>query len=126
MNFMFAGLGQKRIDHGIIESSLLGFQLFPINGDFDRIDVQEIHRGPNFGQNGGPSAGIVHLRAQDQIRRAVDDEGVSTVLLDDVRNGRLVGPGGGIQQRDNCGEDGNPPNRKTCDHIDSNFIPGIQ
>src|SRR5256885_168829 len=84
MYFVLARLRQQSVHHRVVEMSLLGFELLPVDGDLKRVGVQRFNRRPHLAQRCGPRAGVVGLRAEDQVGCAVYEECVAAVLLDDV------------------------------------------
>ena len=50
---MLARLGQQRVDHGVVELPRLRLELFPVDRNLDRVDVQIFHGGPTFGSMAG-------------------------------------------------------------------------
>ena len=59
----------KRVDPGEIEAALDRLDLFPGDGDLDRVGVQLVDDRPDLGQHGRIVAAVVGLRAEDQERR---------------------------------------------------------
>ena len=88
--FMRASLGQERIDHAGIELPLLGLELLPVDRDFDRVRVHELHGRPHLRKHAGPAARVVHLRAQNEVRSAIHEQGVAPVFLHQARNRPLL------------------------------------
>ena len=72
MNMVRARLSEKSVDEGKIEVIFQGFELLPVDGHLHGVRMHGGDGRPNFRQQGGPSAGIVYLSAQDQIRLAID------------------------------------------------------
>ena len=56
----------------VIEVSLSGFKLLPVDGSFHGIGMQGSHRLPDLRQFGWPAAGIVNLAAQNQKGATLD------------------------------------------------------
>jgi len=67
-----ASLSEQSVDDAVIELPLLGLDLLPVDRDLDCVGVQELHGRPNSWEHGGPTARVVHLRAQDEVGRAID------------------------------------------------------
>ena len=104
-DMMLARLGEQGVDHGVVELALAGFELFPVDRHLDRIGMQVLDGRPDFGQHGGPGAGIIGLRAQHEERGIVDEEGEAPVFLHEARQRRLlhlrVERGGGDEDQQN-------------------------
>ena len=79
---VLSGLQQERIDEREVELVFLGFDLFPIDRDFQGVGVEVFDGLPELWQQGGPCARIVGLSAQHEEGFAVDEEGVAAVLFD--------------------------------------------
>jgi hypothetical protein len=64
--------------------------------------------GPGRGESLGPGAGVVDLRSEEEIGVTIDDEGVASVALLEVREiGRLrVGSESGYEEDGDEAEDG--------------------
>src|SRR5450631_4847756 len=90
MDMMVARLSEQSINDGIVESPLLGLKLLPIDRHFNGVGVQVLNRRPDFGKHGRPRAGVIHLRAQYQIRRTIDQHSVAATFLHDARQGPVV------------------------------------
>ena len=80
---VFAGAPQQGVDVAVIELARLGFELFPVNGSGDGVGVEIGRTFPNLREFGWPSAGIVHLSAEDEVGLAAEEEGPSAVFVDE-------------------------------------------
>ena len=84
---MLARLAQQRVEEREIELAFDGLDLLPGDGHADGVGLQLLHRRPDLWQHGRPGAGVVHLRAEHEERRAVDHERGATVARHDLRYG---------------------------------------
>ena len=107
VEMVLAGLVDDEVDVAEVEFVLRGFDLFPVDGGFDGVDVEGFEGGPGDGKRGGPGAGVVDLRAEEEVGVAIDDEGEVVVAVFEVGNVVGLGAGGGERQRgeEECGED---------------------
>ena len=107
---------QQDIHQREIELPGLGLDLFPIDGDFERVGVEESDSLPDPRQHGRPRAGVVTLCSQHQKWLAVHDQGVPAVLTHEM--GQRVpiglGPGRTRERRDQS-------RRKTTIELESWF-----
>ena len=72
MDTVRAGLGEQRIYQRKVELALPWFYLLPVDGRFEGIGMHRFDGLPDFGQQGGPGAGVMTLAAEDQEGLAVD------------------------------------------------------
>jgi hypothetical protein len=82
---VLACLRNQHIDPGKVELSLHRLDLLPGDGNLERVGMKRADRRPDFGQHGRVVAAVVRLPAQDQERRAVDQQGMTPILLDEPR-----------------------------------------
>jgi len=87
---MLASLGQEGIDRRVVILSGPRFELLPVDRNFHRIDIQVFHGGPDFRKHGRPTAGVMHLCAQQQVRCIVDEQGVAPIFLHHAGNRALL------------------------------------
>jgi hypothetical protein len=87
-------LCQQGVDEREIKFVLLGFELFPVDGGFEGIEVEIFCCQPCAGQQGGPGAGVVDLAAEDEVGFAIDQERVAAVVGDELGHGGLRGCSG--------------------------------
>ena len=69
------------IDHRVVELALARFQLLPVDGDLQRVDMHGSSHGPQRLQLLRPAAGVGDLRAQHEIGLAIDHQGVAAILM---------------------------------------------
>ncbi|MCW0417150.1 hypothetical protein NB689_002904 [Xanthomonas sacchari] len=81
-----ARLRQKSVDEGEIEAALFRFHLLPGDRHLHRVRPQRADRRPDLRQRRRIVAGVVDLRAKDQERRAVDQQGMPTVGAHQARD----------------------------------------
>ncbi len=82
VNVVLAGLGEDGVHRRVIELPLLGLELLPVDRRFERVGMEVFDGGPHLGERGRPVAGVVRLRAQHQKRRAVHQQCIASILLD--------------------------------------------
>ena len=92
---MAARLGDDGIQDAVIVLAGLRLELLPVDGDLEGIDLEGRHGGPDLRQGGRPGAGVVALGAEDQKGLAIDDQGMTSVLLDEMRQRGIGGLGEG-------------------------------
>ena len=68
---------QQRVDEGEVELSFDRFHLLPGDRHFERIRVERIDHRKHGLEHGRIVARIVGLRAEDQERLAIDDQGMA-------------------------------------------------
>jgi hypothetical protein len=76
---------QQRIQEREIETTFGGLDLLPGNRHEHGIRFQLLDGRPHLWQYGRPCARVVHLRAENDVRLAVDEQRVTAILLDDAR-----------------------------------------
>ena len=84
VNATCAGLRKNTVDLRVVELTLLGLELLPVNGNLQCIGVQVFNRRPHFWKRCRPVAGVVGLRAKHQKGRTVDHQSIASVLLNDA------------------------------------------
>ena len=86
VNVMRAGLRENTVDLRVVELTLLGLKLLPVNGNFECIGMQILNCGPHFWKRRRPVARVVGLRTQHQKWRTIDHQSIAAVLLNDTRD----------------------------------------
>ena len=89
--FALARLRQQGVEEGEVERAFLGLDLFPGDRHHHRIGLEHVDRRPDLLQHRRVVARVVDLRAEDQERFAVDQQGVASVLGDQLGNRRFGG-----------------------------------
>ena len=97
-----------QVDDRRVVLSRLGLELFPVDGDLERVGVQIVDGGPDLRQQDRPGAGVVALRPEDQEGRAVHEQGETAVLLDELWNRRLFRQPGSRQSGEGRSENEKP------------------
>ena len=90
VNAMRAGLRENTVDLRVVELTLPGLELLPIDGNLQCIGVQVFNGGPHFWKCRRPVAGVVGLRAKHQKGRTVDHQGIASILLNNAWDRVLV------------------------------------
>ena len=95
-----ARLRKQCVDPGEVVAAFLWFDLFPRDGDLQRIGVKRVDGRPDLRQHCRIIGAVVGLAAKDQKRRAVDVEDMPAVAADDTRQRAALRrrAGGGEQQ----------------------------
>ena len=84
------GAREKLIHDRVVELARLRLELLPIDRDFEGVGLGRLDGRPDPGQHRRPGAGIVALRAEDQERRAVHDQRVTSVFTHQMRQEVLI------------------------------------
>ena len=89
-----ARLIEECVEVGEVKLAFAGLGLLPTDGDFERVRSQRIDCRPDHRQLRRPVAGIVGLRAQNQVGVAIDHQGVMATVTNNLRQGyiRSCGP----------------------------------
>ena len=82
-----ARLIQQHLHHRHIVFALFGFNLLPVDRDLQRIGVHLLHHLPHAGHHIGPCRRIGGLPAQNEVRLAVHQQGMTPVLFNESGNG---------------------------------------
>ena len=69
----------------LVEDAFGWLHLLPVDGDFEGVEAHALGRGPDGCEAVGPAAGVVDLRAEDEVGLAVDHEGRAALLGDEAR-----------------------------------------
>jgi hypothetical protein len=101
---MLARSAEDRVDDARVVPARLRLELLPVDGNLESVDAERLRRRPDLGKDGRPGARVVALRAEDEKRLTVDDQGVAPVLLHEVGQRRVGGPRGG--RREQAGDGG--------------------
>ena len=83
---MGAGLFEDRVDDGEVEGAAGWLHLLPVDGDFEGVEAERFGGGPDGVEARGPAAGVVDLRAEEEVGCAVDHECGAAVVLDELRD----------------------------------------
>jgi hypothetical protein len=86
VNAMRAGLRENTVDLRVVELTLSGLELFPVDRDFECIGMQILDRGPHFWKHCRPVARVVGLRTKHQKWRTIDHQGIAAILVNDTRD----------------------------------------
>src|ERR1035437_8145023 len=76
----------KLIHVAEVKVPFLGFDLFPVRRRLDRVRVQSGQRLPHLRKFAWPTARIVYLAAENQVRLAIHHQSVATVFLLQARS----------------------------------------
>ena len=80
--------GDQRVQPGEVEFALDWLDLLPRHGDFEGVGMDRLDGRPDLRKHVWVVARIVRLPAEDQIRCAVDEQRVPSVLGDKAREFR--------------------------------------
>ena len=87
MNVMLTRLSENGVHLRVVNLSRLRLELLPVDWSFEGVCMEVLDGGPHLGERGRPVAGVVRLHAQHQKRRAIHEQGVSPIILDEAWDG---------------------------------------
>ena len=101
---MLASAVHDSVDVAEVEFAGLRLELLPIDGSLDGVGMQCGHGLPHLRQFARPGAGVVNLAAENEKGLAINQQGVTTVLLHESRRfGGERGKEGGREEKEKKG-----------------------
>ncbi len=87
-HLLLARLRHQGVEKTEVEMAFHRFDLVPRDRHLHGIGVDRLDRWPHLRQHRRPAAGVVHLGAEDEVGLAVDQQLVTAVRADDLRQRR--------------------------------------